>query len=202
MVVLTTCGSFVCGQHGIALLYVFIATASGQASIGWVNDYVDQRFDKQNNRTHKPLVSDSLDRNFLKIPIAIALFISIPFSFLAAGWFGGLANILAIANAQLYNLYLSRTVWSWLPYAVSFGLLTVFVTQSTEPRFLPNWEFVVIAICIGLISHIFNALPDLQIDKESQLGGLVVSLGKTKSRLLVLALSVISICAIFRVFVI
>jgi 4-hydroxybenzoate polyprenyltransferase len=57
----------------------------------------------------------------------------------------------------------------------------VFVTQSSSALLWPNWQLVLIAICVGVIAHIFNALPDLQRDKESNLGGLVVALGKSKS---------------------
>ena len=126
-------------------------------------------------------MGDSLQQSDLVRPIQIATVITVVFSFLAAGWIGGLAHILAVASAQIYNIYLARTIWSWLPYAISFGLLTVFVTQSSSLQLWPSWQLVLIAICVGVIAHIFNALPDLQRDKESNLGGLVVALGKSKS---------------------
>ena len=193
MIVLTTTLSFLFGNHSIGLIYVFIATAAGQASIGWVNDYVDSNTDTKNQRTHKPLVGDSLEKQDLRLPILIALLLSVPLSFLAAGWLGGLANIFAIISAQLYNLYLSRTIWSWLPYAVSFGLLMLFVTQSSSTNLWPSWQVVLIASCVGVIAHLFNALPDLQMDKASDLGGLVVWLGKPRAVLVITILSIVII---------
>lgn len=179
MVILATFSSAYLGQHGLKLLFVFIAVASGQASVGWVNDYVDANVDRKLNRTHKPSVKYSLDPKALNLPIYIAFVTLVPFSFLAAGWIGGLAHILAVGSAQVYNLYLSRTVMSWLPYAVSFSLLPVFVFQTVG--IWPTWQMIVMAILVGVIAHLFNALPDLAVDRNAKLGGLVVSLGKTKT---------------------
>ena len=190
MMLLSTVASAVFGQRGIQLLFVAIATAAGQASIGWVNDFVDAKTDIALKRSHKPSVRYVLKPEALKTPIFIALLMSLPFSFLAAGWIGGSAHILAVASAQIYNIYLSRTVWSWLPYAVSFSLLTVFLTQSSSIDLWPSWQIVGIAACVGVSAHILNALPDMELDKRAQLGGLVVSLGKTKS-ILVLAVIVV-----------
>ncbi len=179
MLMLVTLASFLNGQHGIQLLFLSIATAAGQASVGWANDYKDAQTDKALNRMNKPSVSHSLEPANLRIPIFVALIILVPFSFLAAGLVGGLANLLAVFSAQAYNLWLSRTIWSWLPYAVSFALLTVFVAQSSPVAHWPNWQWLSIASGVGVLAHIFNALPDLEIDKQAHLGGLVVSLGKS-----------------------
>jgi 4-hydroxybenzoate polyprenyltransferase len=190
MVLLSTVASAVFGQVGIQLLFVAIATAAGQASVGWVNDYVDAQTDIALNRAHKPSVRYSLEPEDLKGPISTALIVLVPFSFLAAGWIGGAAHILAVASAQIYNLYLSRTVWSWLPYAASFSLLPVFISQSVSFDLWPSWQIVGMAVCVGVSAHILNALPDRDLDLRAQLGGLVVSLGKTKS-ILVFAVIVV-----------
>jgi 4-hydroxybenzoate polyprenyltransferase len=57
----------------------------------------------------------------------------------------------------------------------------MFVTQSISLQLWPSRQLVLIAICVGVIAHVFNALPDMQRDKQSNLGGLVVALGKPKS---------------------
>jgi len=189
MVVLTVSSSWIYGQRGIGIIFVLLATSAGQASIGWVNDYIDFEIDNSLNRVKKPLVGSTLLQKELKTPIIISLLITIFFSLVAGGWIGGLAHIFAVLSAQLYNLNLARTFWSWLPYAISFGLLTVFVTQTSDNQLWPSWQIVTIAICVGVIAHIFNALPDLQIDRKSNLGGLVVSLGKMRSLVIAGALS-------------
>jgi len=201
MVILTTTAAYLFGQHGIPLLFVLLATAAGQASIGWVNDYIDASSDKENNRLHKPLVTNSLNQSNLRLPIALALIATAPLSFLAGGWIGGTAHILAVASAQLYNVYLSRTIWSFIPYAISFGLLTVFVTQSSSIGNWPSWQMLLIAVGVGVTAHIFNALPDLEIDKKSQLGGLVVSLGKAKSIMIIALLAIVTLATLLSLLV-
>ncbi len=191
MLILVTLASFLSGQRGIQLLFVAIATVAGQASVGWVNDYVDEKTDKALNRENKPSVSHALEPATLRMPISIALMLLVPFSFLAAGWIGGLANIVAVFSAQVYNLWLSRTIWSWMPYAVSFALLTLFVAQSSPVPRWPNWQLVSVAALVGVIAHLLNALPDLEIDKRAHLGGLVVSLGKPKAAVLLTLLFVV-----------
>lgn len=191
MVVLTVSASWIYGQQGIGIIFVLIAIAAGQASIGWVNDYIDYEIDNSLNRADKPLVRNTLLQKQLKTPIIISLLVTVLSSLVAGGWIGGLAHIFAVASAQLYNIHLARTIWSWLPYAVSFGLLTVFVTQTSDSELWPSWQVVVIAICVGVIAHVFNAVPDLQIDRKSNLGGLVVSLGKMRSLVIAGALSVV-----------
>jgi 4-hydroxybenzoate polyprenyltransferase len=199
MVVVTTLASALFGQHGLELLFVVIATAAGQASIGWANDYIDAKTDQALNRTHKPAVRYSLDPQTLRTPILVAVVVMVPFSVLAAGWIGGLAHILAVASAQVYNLFLSRTIWSWIPYAVSFVLLTVFITQSSWGKLWPSWQFVCIAACVGIIAHVFNALPDIRIDKEAKLGGLVVSLGTTKALSVLVVLLIVLLTLLVQV---
>jgi 4-hydroxybenzoate polyprenyltransferase len=181
MICLSTLGSWIYGQRGIGLLWVVLAVTCGQASVGWVNDLKDSKIDAKFQRKHKPLVGRSLTPGQIKLPIAIALTLTIPFSFLAAGWLGGLAHIIAVLSAQVYNLYLARTNWSWLPYAVSFSLLPVFIAQSSSTAVFPSWQIVVISICVGVIAHIFNALPDIGLDKRSNLGGAIVALGKARA---------------------
>ena len=190
MVVLASTVSLALGLTGWNILFVIIATASGQASVGWVNDLLDANVDKSLNRKLKPVVRHSLNPDKLKLPIAIALLIAIPFSFLAAGEVGGLAHLGAVGSAQLYNRYLSRTVWSWLPYAISFSLLPIFCWQAVSRDIWPSWNTVLISSLVGVIAHLFNALPDLDIDKRVGYGGLVVYLGKKKSLVLLATLSV------------
>lgn len=193
MVSVATVGSALYGQRGLGLIWVILAVSSGQASVGWVNDLKDSKTDLEFQRKHKPLVGRALQPEQLRLPIALALSLTIPLSFLAAGWLGGLAHILAVISAQMYNLYLSRTIWSWLPYATSFALLTVFLAKSSSLELLPTWQVMVIAMCVGVIAHVFNALPDIDLDRKSNLGGLVVSLGKTKALVLAAALAAVVI---------
>ncbi|MEY3484240.1 MAG: hypothetical protein RLZZ218_1075 [Actinomycetota bacterium] len=53
MVVFTVLQGYVLGVKDTGLLYLFLAAVSGQAFIGWSNDYIDADLDKSlgNNQT-------------------------------------------------------------------------------------------------------------------------------------------------------
>ena len=201
MVVLATAVSLALGLTGWNILFVIISTSSGQASVGWVNDLLDAQVDRSLDRKTKPVVRHSLNPEKLKLPIAISLLVAIPFSFLAAGWFGGLAHLGAIGSAQLYNRHLSRTVWSWLPYAISFSLLPIFCWQASSSDLWPSRNIVLISSLVGVIAHIFNALPDLELDKRVGYGGLAVYLGKKKSFVLLAILSLALVALLVQLLV-
>ena len=201
MVVLTTLLCVLLGLSGWSVIWVTIATASGQASVGWFNDYLDAQVDKSLDRRHKPVVRHSLNPERLKKPIIVASLLAIPFSFLAAGWLGGIAHLGAIASAQIYNRHLSRTVWSWLPYAVSFALLPIFCWQAASREIWPSENILVIAILVGVIAHIFNALPDLELDRRVRFGGLVVYLGRSKSIALIVVLGLVLLTLLIQLLV-
>ena len=178
-------------------LAVFVAAVLfGQFSVGWVNDFIDARLDRTVGRSEKPIVAGTLETSSLKVPIAIALILVVPLSILAAGWIGGLAHIAAVGSAHIYNVYLSRTVWSWVPYAVSFSLLPFFVAQAGSRVLWTELPMILLFSLVGVIAHLLNALPDIAIDREGGKGGLVVSLGRQKSLLLVAGLLALAICVL------
>lgn len=174
--------------QGWQLAFFVAAVLSGQLSVGWVNDFVDAKLDQSVSRSEKPVVAGALSQSSLKVPIAIALILVAPLSILAAGWIGGLAHLGAVASAHVYNFYLSRTVWSWLPYIVSFALLPLFVAQAASNSLFPEPLMIALFALVGYISHLLNALPDIEIDRQAGKGGLAVSLGRKGSILLTIAL--------------
>jgi 4-hydroxybenzoate polyprenyltransferase len=175
-----------------------MAVATGQASVGWSNDYLDSKTDRELARSTKPVVRDGLPAHSLRIPILVSLILVVPFSFLAGGLIGGFAHLIAVASAWIYNLWLSRTIWSWLPYAISFAMLPVFIGQSVSRDLWPSWPIILLAVIVGVISHLLNAIPDIDIDKRSNLGGLAVLLGKKASLWLVVffGLAALSLAAV------
>jgi 4-hydroxybenzoate polyprenyltransferase len=181
MVLLMTIATAVCGGAWWSVCLVFLASAAGQATVGWTNDVFDAQADREAGRTTKPTVRGSLRPEQLRVPILVSATLTIPLSLLAAGWVGGAAHIVAVSSALAYNFWLSRTVWSWLPYAVSFALMTIFVAQAASPVLWPTWPVICLSVLVGVIAHIFNAMPDIDSDRRMGLGGLTVSLGKQRS---------------------
>lgn len=199
MVGLATGASAVVGVAGWALVLVAAAVLAGQLSVGWSNDYIDARLDKEIGRRNKPVVGQGLDPGTLRAPIAAALVLVVPLSFLAAGVIGGIAHLFAVATAWMYNLYLARTTWSWVPYAVSFALLPVFVAQSASSDTWPTIPVVALSTLVGVVAHLINAIPDIDIDKTARIGGLAVALGRRNSIVLAAFLAVAAV--IIAVFV-
>jgi 4-hydroxybenzoate polyprenyltransferase len=181
MVLLMTVATAVCGGAWWSVALVFVASAAGQATVGWTNDVHDAETDRAAGRDTKPTVRCSLRPEQLRVPVMVSASLTVPLSFLAAGWVGGGAHIAAVASALAYNFWLSRTVWSWLPYAVSFALMTVFVAQAASPVLWPTWPVICLSVLVGVIAHIFNAVPDIDSDRDMGLGGLAVTLGKRRS---------------------
>ena len=190
MVLLMTIAVAVCGGAWWSVCLVFLASAAGQATVGWTNDVFDAQADRAAGRTTKPTVRGSLRPEQLRVPILVSATLTIPLSLLAAGWLGGAAHIVAVASALAYNFWLSRTVWSWLPYAVSFALMTVFVAQAASPVLWPTWSVICLSVLVGVIAHLFNAMPDIDSDRDMGLGGLAVTLGKHRSISLAVVLMV------------
>jgi 4-hydroxybenzoate polyprenyltransferase len=172
MVLLVTLSCALLVLSGWPLVFVVLAVASGQSSVGWSNDYLDSKFDLKSERASKPVVRDGLSPSSLRTPILVSLVLVVPFSFLAGGLIGGLAHLFAVASAWSYNLWLARTVWSWLPYAISFALLPIFIAQAVSRSLWPGWPVTLLFILVGVKSHLLNAIPDIEIDRRSGLGGL------------------------------
>jgi len=183
MVALMTVSSWLAGAELIHVVLVMFATASGQVAVGWTNEIVDARTDSESGRPDKAVALGRLNPRLLWILSLIALTLTLPLSLLAAGWIGGTAHIVAVGSALAYNAKLSRTVWSWAPYALSFGLLPLFVLHSASTLW-PTASLVALASCVGIIAHLFNALPDIDLDRRASVGGLAVSLGTKRARIL------------------
>jgi len=115
------------GPGRVAL--VVAAVLTGQLSIGWSNDLVDLARDRAVGRVDKPLVDGRVSERAVRTACALAVAATVPLS-LACGWGAGLVHLVCVAAGWAYNLGLKSTPWSWLPYAVAFGGLPVFVTAA------------------------------------------------------------------------
>ncbi|WP_402372631.1 UbiA family prenyltransferase [Isoptericola rhizosphaerae] len=161
---------------GRALL-VTAAVAAGQLSIGWSNDWLDAARDRQVGRTDKPTVRGAVTTGTLRTGAFVAAGVSTVLGF-ATGTGAGLANLGVLAGGWTYNLWFKRTVWSWLPYAVAFGLLPAFVVAAAgDGRVVAGWAVLAGAL-LGVGAHVANVLPDLEDDRATGIRGLPHRLGR------------------------
>ena len=171
------------GWRGIALAGVAAAVFVGQCSIGWSNDAFDADLDARAERSAKPTVAGLVSARSLWRAAIIALGLSAALSWSVAGWVGGSFHVVAVAMAWAYNTVLSRTAWSWLPYAVSFGCVPPFLTYGLTATPPPAWLVAIYPI-VGVSAHLANALPDLESDQAAGVGGIAVRLGAQRAALI------------------
>ena len=171
------------GWTGWPLAWVFAAILVGQLSVGWSNDAFDASLDARVGRTEKPTVSRAVSVRALWVASVAALITASVLSWGVAGWIGGTFHVFAILMAWLYNVRLSRTAWSWLPYALAFGAMPAFLSFGLDGQPPTAWSVAVFAI-VGVSAHLANALPDLESDRAAGVGGLAVRLGARRSVIL------------------
>lgn len=171
------------GWRGVGLAGVAAAVITGQLSVGWSNDAYDAELDARARRTEKPTVAGKVTARALWVVALVAIVVSAALSWWVAGWVGGSFHVAAVMMAWVYNTLLSRTLWSWLPYAVSFGCAPPFLTYGLTGTPPAPWLLVVYPI-VGVSAHLANALPDLESDRAVGLDGAVIRLGARRSTVL------------------
>jgi len=161
-------------------IQIALAIFAGQLVVGWSNDVIDFPLDTAANRVKKPLVSGAISVGLLQKLIPIALLSAAAISFIGPlGLSGTLVHLLGLLSATLYNLKLKSTIFSPLPYIISFGALpwAIFLAAGTTP---PLWLYLALALFTTAF-HFLNVVKDLQWDIEQGVLGLPQRIGKTRS---------------------
>ena len=171
--------SVAAGHSTATTLTVVAAVLTGQLTIGWSNDLVDLGRDRAVGRTDKPLVTGVLPVAWVRSACALAIVATVPLS-LACGVGAGLVHLACVAAGWAYNLGLKRTWWSWLPYALAFGGLTVFVSLAGPEGQAPPWWWPVAGALLGVGAHLLNVLPDLADDAATDVHGFPHRLGRRR----------------------
>jgi 4-hydroxybenzoate polyprenyltransferase len=86
-----------------------------------------------------------------------------------------------VAGGWAYDLGVKRTVWSWVPYAVSFALLTAFLVLGLPGTPTPPAWLLVAGALLGTGAHFLNVVPDVAHDLAEGVRGLPQRLGATAS---------------------
>lgn len=171
---------------------VTVAVGTGQLSVGWSNDWIDAPRDVAVGRTDKPVVAGLLTARILRDAAFVALAVCVVTSL----WLGvapGVAHLVAVGGAWAYNARLKGTAWSWLPYAVSFGLLAVTVVLAAPGPRVPAVWAVAAAALLGVGAHVANTLPDLEDDAATGVRGLPHRIGRRASGVLAPCVLVVAV---------
>lgn len=186
------------GWRGWPLALLAVTILVGQLSVGWSNDAFDARVDAIAGRTQKPAVAGLVTSRTLWIGAGLALTLAAALSWAVAGRVGGSFHVFALIMAWLYNTALSRTAWSWIPYALAFGAMPAFLSYGLDGAAPAGWAVAVFAI-VGVSAHLANALPDIESDAAAGMDGLAVRLGPRRGLTLCWVLLGIGTATLFAV---
>lgn len=168
------------GHRGWAIPGVFLAVASTQLAVGWVNDWLDADRDRVAGRADKPVVAGAVSRRTVGIAGLLSA-LATPFLALPFGLPATLCLSTAVVVALLYDWPLKWTPLSVLPYLVAFGLLPAFVVYALPGHPTPPIWLVAAGALLGGGAHFANVLPDLADDAATGVRGLPHRIGATGS---------------------
>jgi 4-hydroxybenzoate polyprenyltransferase len=165
-----------------------LAVAGSQVFTGATNDLADAARDEAAGRTEKPIPAGEVSLNVGLWLASIGLAVQVA----ASAWLGTLPLVLglgATASAATYNLALSRTPFSPLPYLVSFGLLPLWIAAGVGvplERVLPA---VPLAATFAAAAHLANTLRDFDADAANGSRCLAQVIGRKATQALAIGLA-------------
>jgi 4-hydroxybenzoate polyprenyltransferase len=177
-------GAILATQAGLPIderwALITLAIAGSQVFTGATNDIADRVRDAAARR-EKPIPAGDLSLNAATWIASVGLAVQ-----LAASWqVGGLAlalGVVASGSALAYNLALSRTPFSAIPYLVSFGLLPAWIASGLGiplERVLPAIPLVA---PFAVAAHLANTVRDFEADAAGGSRSLAQVLGRQASR--------------------
>jgi 4-hydroxybenzoate polyprenyltransferase len=177
-------GAILATQAGLPIdehwALIVLAVAGSQVFTGATNDIADRVRDAA-GRPEKPIPAGELSLNAAAWIASIGLAVQ-----LAASWrVGTLAlglGVVASGSALAYNVALSRTPFSAIPYLVSFGLLPAWIAAGVGvplERVLPAIPLVA---PFAVAAHLANTLRDFDADATGGSRSLAQVLGRQASR--------------------
>ena len=184
-------GAILATQAGLPLgdgwALTVLSVAGSQVFTGATNDIADRERDAM-GRPEKPLPSGELSMNAALWIASAGLALQ-----LATSWrLGGLPLALgavATGSALAYNLALSRTPLSPLPYLLSFGLLPAWIAAGVGvplERVLPAIPLVA---PFAMAAHLANTMRDFEADAAGGSRSLAQVLGRQASQRLAAGLA-------------
>lgn len=172
------------------LAWTVAAVLGSQIFTGAMNDLVDRGRDEAAGRVDKPLASGALSVDAALWIASAGVALQIVAS-LRIGPMAGALGAGATLSALAYNLWLSRTPLSVVPYLVSFGLLPLWVAAGVDvplERVLPA---VPLAASFATAAHLANVVRDFEADRTGGSRSLPQVIGRDRSLWLAYALAMV-----------
>ena len=173
-------GAILSAQAGVTvgwrLLLTTLAVLGSQILTGALNDWADRDRDRLAQRS-KPIPTGAVTpRAALALAgfgLALQVAASIPLGYPAL-----MLGLAAAGSAVAYNLWLSRTPFSVVPYLVSFGLLPLWVAAGAG---VPLERVAAAPVLVGpfaAAAHLANTLRDFEADAALGSRNLVQTIGR------------------------
>ena len=184
-------GAILATQAGLLLderwVFVVLAVAGSQIFTGATNDIADRGRDEA-ARPEKPIPAGELSLNAAAWVASIGLALQLVASW-QVGWLALALGAVASGSALAYNLALSRTPLSAVPYLVSFGVLPAWIAAGLGiplERVLPAIPLVA---PFAVAAHLANTIRDFEADAIGGSRSMAQVLGRERSRLLAAGLA-------------
>jgi 4-hydroxybenzoate polyprenyltransferase len=170
------------------LLLIGAVMLLSQFSISALNDWADSDLDAAAKR-RRPIPLGLLRRHCALLVATAFGAISLIVSGLAGlGLIATLLLALGLACGWIYNLALKRTVFSFVPFAVAFPLMAVWVGVIAHRPAASLPILVIGGVPVAIAIHLADAIPDRDDDAASGVRTLAVRLGRPAAEIAALAL--------------
>jgi 4-hydroxybenzoate polyprenyltransferase len=154
-----------------------------QFAIGAVNDIADVEADRI-HKPSKPLASGAVRLRTARLVasalVLAGLLVTLPLPF--GAWLLGVAGL---SCGLAYDLFLKRTMLSWLPLSLAIPLVPAWVFVASDAWDPLLWWAFPLGAVLGLSLHLANQAPDVA---AGEVVGVAGRLGAPRARLLALLL--------------
>jgi 4-hydroxybenzoate polyprenyltransferase len=168
------------GRIQAAMLFLILATLLfSQIAIAVFNDICDRKLDA----VARP--GRAFPRRLIRPTTAMWIVTASALVSLVLSSRLGLESLFMVAIGTgfglAYSLAFKRSIWSWMPFAVAFPLLPVWIIHTVDPRVSDPWTVFAIGIPVAVAIHIADSIPDVEADRRAASSGIAVRLGTGKS---------------------
>ncbi|MDP2775971.1 MAG: UbiA family prenyltransferase [Nocardioides sp.] len=146
---------------------VFATVLVGQVILGWHNDLVDRRRDARHETPGKPLADERLDPGTAWFALICAVLLVVPLS-ITSGVTAGSVYLISLVVGLLGNVALRKGFLSWLPWAVSYGLIPAYLSyggwggefEGDPPQVLITVLFALLGVGVHFLRALWGLVPD------------------------------------------